>query len=291
MYWTPKLHKNPIGFRFIVASKACSTKRFRNKSRFYSSFKKFWVVQNSFPILEKMDRINLKKNAKSLYTFDFSTLYTTIPHKLLSEVLSNMIKFVFKCNSDKKIGFSESSVYWTNEGVGKRYFTQKSLIECVSYLILKCFFTIGGNVFKQDIAPFWANLFLYHFESKYVQLLISSGSDKAYRFHATSRFIDDLIAINDSDEFSKCFKNIYPAQLELKLEHQGQHATFLDLDITIKDGVFVYKLFDKRDKFPFHVVRMPHESSNIPLTIFYGSIFSEFLFVYFSIFFVQLLFS
>ena len=303
MYWTPKLHKNPIGFRFIVASKACSTKpltkvvsrifkmifahveSFHNKSRFYSSFKKFWVVQNSFPILEKMDRINLKKNAKSLYTFDFSTLYTTIPHKLLIEVLSNIIKFVFKSNSNKKIGFSESSVYWTNEGVGKRYFTQKSLIECVSYLILKCFFTIGGNVFKQDIgipmgidpAPFWANLFLYHFESKYVQLLISSGSDKAYRFHATSRFIDDLIAINDSDEFSKCFKNIYPAQLELKLEHQGHHATFLDLDITIKDGVFVYKLFDKRDKFPFHVVRMPHESSNIPLTIFYGSIFSEFL--------------
>ena len=26
MYWIPKMHKNPIGARFIVASKSCSTK-------------------------------------------------------------------------------------------------------------------------------------------------------------------------------------------------------------------------------------------------------------------------
>ena len=99
MYWMPKLHKNPIGSRFIIASKKCSTKplstvisrvfkmifahveSFHKKSHFYSSFKKFWVVQNSFPVLKKLDQINMKKNAKSLYTFDFSTLYTTIPHK------------------------------------------------------------------------------------------------------------------------------------------------------------------------------------------------------------------
>ena len=110
-----------------------------------------------------------------------------------------------------------------------------------------------------------------------MQLLISAGSDRAFRFHSTNRFIDDLIAINDRDEFYKSFKNIYPSQLELKLEHQGSHATFLDLDISIKDGIFVYKLFDKRDQFPFHVVRMPHECSNMPSTIFYSSIYSEFL--------------
>ena len=26
MYWLPKMHKNPVGFRFIIASKNCSTK-------------------------------------------------------------------------------------------------------------------------------------------------------------------------------------------------------------------------------------------------------------------------
>ena len=138
-------------------------------------------------------------------------------------------------------------------------------------------------MFKQDVgipmgidpAPFWANLFLYFFESKYVKDLISLGSQKAYKFHGTGRFIDDLCAINDGNEFYKSFKNIYPHDLELKVEHQGTHATFLDLDITIKDNIFVYKLFDKRDKFPFFIVRMPHLSSNMPSSTFYSSFCSE----------------
>ena len=57
----------------------------------------------------------------------------------------------------------------------------------------------------------------------------------------------------------------------------GIHATFCDLDIRIVDGVFIYKLFDKRDEFPFSIVRMPDLSGNIPSFIFYGSIMSEFL--------------
>jgi len=128
-----------------------------------------------------------------------------------------------------------------------------------------------------DPAPFWANLFLYHFESKFIQSLVTNGSKRAYNFHSVGRFIDDLCALNDRDEFSNSYKEIYPPELQLKIEHHGNHATFLDLDITIKDGCFIYKLFDKRDTFPFFIVRMPHIDSNIPSTIFYGAIFSEIL--------------
>ena len=66
-------------------------------------------------------------------------------------------------------------------------------------------------------------------------------------------------------------------KFELKLEHSRTHATFFNLDTKIEDGIFVYKLFDKRDKVPFFIPRMPHFESNIPSTIFYASIFSEFL--------------
>ena len=99
MYWIPKMHKTPIGSRFIVASSKCSTKRlskavskafklifeqvknFHDKSTFYSNYKKFWVVNNSFPVIEKLTKINEKKNAKSISTFDFSTFYTKIKHQ------------------------------------------------------------------------------------------------------------------------------------------------------------------------------------------------------------------
>ena len=135
-----------------------------------------------------------------------------------------------------------------------------------------------GILMDIDPAPYWANFFLYIFESKYVQQLMSKAFPRTYKFHGTSRFIDDLCTINDDGEFF-FFIQIYlaPKILELKLEHQGEHATFLDLEITIADNVFIYKLFNKREKFPFFIVRMLHLSSNIPSSIFYSSIFSEFV--------------
>ena len=91
------------------------------------------------------------------------------------------------------------------------------------------------------------------------------------------RFIDDECNLNDSSEFSRSFLEIYPNHLQLKCEHQGIHATFLELDILIKEDIFIYKLFDKRDDFPFSIVRMPDLNGNIPSTMFYGSVMSEFL--------------
>ena len=84
--------------------------------------------------------------------------------------------------------------------------------------------------------------------------LISKGYTHAFRFHATLRFIDKLCIINDDGDISSSYKYIFPKQLEQKLEHQGEHATFLYLGITIEDNKFVHKLFDKRDKFSLFIV-------------------------------------
>ena len=54
-----------------------------------------------------------------------------------------------------------------------------------------------------------------------------------------------------------------PKKLELKLEKSETNATILDLDIKIEDGIFVYKPFNKRDKFSFFIVCMSHFENNI----------------------------
>ena len=104
----------------------------------------------------------------------------------------------------------------------------------MSFLINKCLFGIGDMIFKQDIgipmgidpAPFWDNLFRYFFESNYIKQFISNGSSKAYKYHEFSRSIDNLCAINNSNELLKSFENVHPKTLELKVEHQGNHASF-----------------------------------------------------------------
>ena len=76
------MHKTTIGDRFIVASENESTKplfdviskvfkmifdhveSFHRKNLFYTCFKKFWVVRNSFPVVTRLKNINIKKKAK-----------------------------------------------------------------------------------------------------------------------------------------------------------------------------------------------------------------------------------
>ena len=89
-------------------------------------------------------------------------------------------------------------------------------------------------------------------------------------------FIDDLGALNYGGVFNDVYKDIYPPELQVKVERSGTHATLLNLDIMVKDGVIVYKLFDKRDAFSFFIVSMPCIDSNFPKSIFYSALVGEF---------------
>ena len=78
-------------------------------------------------------------------------------------------------------------------------------------------------------------------------------------------------------EFGEAFLEIYSAKLELKLEHYGSYATFIDLDISLDKAKLIHTIFDKRDAFNFHIVRMPSVITNIPSIIFYSSTLSDFV--------------
>ena len=112
------------------------------------------------------------------------------------------------------------------------------MIDSITFLILKFYFTIRNLVFERengilmgiDPALSWDNIFPYFFEFKFVQQLISKRSPGAYMFHDASMFVDYLRKINDDGEFCPSYKYIYHKQLELKLEHQVEHRTFLDLN-------------------------------------------------------------
>ena len=53
----------------------------------------FWPIKNSGEVLSKLKDIGYQ--ATSLSTYDFSTLYTTVPHNLIKEKLLDLIERTF----------------------------------------------------------------------------------------------------------------------------------------------------------------------------------------------------
>ena len=54
----------------------------------------FWSIKNSDEILDKLEARDL--HATKLSTYDFSTLYTTLPHNLIKDKLIDLIKRTFQ---------------------------------------------------------------------------------------------------------------------------------------------------------------------------------------------------
>ena len=119
--------------------------------------------------------------------------------------------------------------------------------------------------------------YLAWYKSSFVSKAINSNPVRALKLNGCSRFINDMVCLNDGFEFEKHRSEICPKDLELKCEHLGTSATFLEHDVAIQNNIFLYKLFDKRDAFPFSIVRMPDLSSNIPSSAFYGAVFLKLL--------------
>ena len=114
MLWIPKMHKNPISFRFIIVTPVLSIKplsknitsifklfcekveRYRIKGKIWLGIKAFWTIQNSYPLISSINKQDKSKAAKSMLTFVLSTLYTKIAHDKLLYVLNELTDFAFK---------------------------------------------------------------------------------------------------------------------------------------------------------------------------------------------------
>ena len=112
MYWLPKLHKRPYKARFIANSSSCTTTELSKlltscltaikshvirycETVYETSHKNwFWSIKNSGEVLSKLKCRGFR--ATSLSTYDFSTLYTTLPHNLIIEKLLDLIEWTFK---------------------------------------------------------------------------------------------------------------------------------------------------------------------------------------------------
>ena len=102
LYWIPNLHKCPFKQRYIAGSAKCSTKpvsklltcilsavktgiqSYCDTSYSRGGVNQMWILKNSKDLLEYIQFRSLS-SCDSIKTFDFSTLYTTIPHSKMKD--------------------------------------------------------------------------------------------------------------------------------------------------------------------------------------------------------------
>ena len=119
------------------------------------------------------------KRVKQINTFDFSTLYTEIPHDKLLDVLCKAVDFVFKGGTRDYITVSKQGcASWSSKKRGYHLLFTKSLLkETIKLYLHNCFFSIGNIIMIQVVgisigfepAPFLADLFLAHKEADWVK--------------------------------------------------------------------------------------------------------------------------
>ena len=89
-------------------------------------------------------------------------------------------------------------------------------------------------------------------------------------FNSTSRYLDDLLNI-DNPFFEGMVSRIYPPELQLnKVNTTDTEAPFLDLYLSISNGFVSSKIYDKRDDFDFDIVTFPILNGDVLRSNSYG---------------------
>ena len=98
----------------------------------------------------------------------------------------------------------------------------------------------------------------------------SFPSEKKY-----SRYLDDLLNI-DNPYIEQMVGQIYPTELQLnKANSSDTEAPFLDLNLSITNGIVSSKIYDKRDDFNFEIVNFPFLDGDVPRSPSYGVYISQ----------------
>ena len=300
IYWISKQHKNPYKFRFISGASHCTTKdlsvelslilkmikqHFSNyckKILHESGLQYYWSIDNSLQFLQKVAHTE----ASSIYTYDFSTLYTNLP---LDDILNKLTELIIRMfnNADSHyilVNTFKGKAFWANENrKGYHKYTLQHVLDSLEFILFNTYTKFGDIIFLQtrgipmggNASPLIADLYLSWLEFCYLKKLKKDQISLVYELRHTSRYIDDIAAPNFNN-FLDIASEIYPKEIPLEPnQSDGYQDTFLDLDIKITNGDFIFKIFHKVDLFNFEVISFPFLDSNIPQRVCYSTFFSQ----------------
>ena len=188
-----------------------------------SGINQMWILKNSKELLEHL-KSPAFNHVTSIKSFDFPTLYTTIPHQKLKERLTSIIRnaFIFK-NGNRRYKYlvlgHEETYFVKEHSDSKNKYSEDDIIKMLEFLVDNILVVFAGKVFQQTVGipmgtnctPLLADIFLYSYEADFIQSLLSTGKKHlASGFNLTYRYIDDVLSINNP-EFENYLGQMYPA--------------------------------------------------------------------------------
>ena len=114
-----------------------------------------WILKNSKDLLEYIQSRSLSY-CNSIRTFDFSTLYTTIPFSKLKDRLRKLTSvFHKKKNGQRRYKYlvlgRDRSYSVRNHSDSTKKFSETDIINMLEFLIDNIFVRFGGRVFQKTV--------------------------------------------------------------------------------------------------------------------------------------------
>ena len=300
LYWLPKLHKRPYKARFIANSSSCMTTVLsklltscltavkKHWIRYYDTVYErdginyFWSIKNSNDVLNKFKSKNFQ--ASKLSTYDFSTLYTTLPHHLIKDKLIDLINRTFIRENTQYLACNEECAFFTSDVYNNHnLWSCQKVYDALVYLLDNIFIRFGTKLYRQLLVFRWELIVLlllqtcFFFVMREISWSLSreNQADIIGTFNSTSRYLDDLLNI-DNIYFDQMVDRKYSTESQLNRANSSDtEAPFLDLNLCISNGTVSTKIYDKRDDFDFDIVNFPFLDGDVPRRTSYGVYISQ----------------
>eukprot|EP00033_Pygsuia_biforma_P004091 GCRY01004485.1.p1 GENE.GCRY01004485.1~~GCRY01004485.1.p1 ORF type:complete len:372 (-),score=50.40 GCRY01004485.1:365-1480(-) len=273
--------------------------------------RRFFVVDSFDEVVHFLKKHSRRMSpCKDLRTFDFTTMYTTLPQADLCSKVSLALReavqytasnsrstrgggtanFRFFFDQSRPAQWTTATHSTSNQSV---IFAPEEIVSVLNTVVTNTFAQSGGKVYHQiqglpmgtNSAPLIANLYLYYYESARIDGLVAANSPSARDFNLFFRLIDDILIMDCplADELflpTSATQGMYPVagiQLEettvCKTRSPAVH--FLGMHLSGTGDKLAVKVFDKRREFPFSVIAYPHATSNIPSSVKKGVLISQ----------------
>ena len=167
-------------------------------------------------------------------TYDFSTLYTTLPHNLIKDKLVDLIERTFQREGSLYIACNDRNAFFTVRNYN--LWSCQKVCEALTFLLDNIYIRFGSKLYRQIVgipmgtnyAPLVADLFLFCYERDFILSLSEDNQPGVIEaFNSTSRYLDDLFNI-DNNFFDSMVNRIYPSELQLnKANVSDAEASFL----------------------------------------------------------------